>query len=218
MREDIRAKFNITAAGEWFKKYEGTPYGYHNFIFGWFDTPDKSLPPITDVDFLYVMFCLLNNFIPEAITSLVGEAMNFRLGTKNVSITEAAARAADKNMTVGDLFSQVEDDSWVYSDGISRVCSAFVASIYKAGGLFGDYNVNAAEFTPRDVYQLNFFDKNFKVPEECAKATPGLPYCQIMGKFVMDISDDGYSTIDPYEHMFEHCPSQPPFYNRTAGC
>jgi len=61
-------------------------------------------------------------------------------------------RAADKNMTVGDLFSVVEDDKWVYSDGISRVCSAFVASIYKAGGLFGDYDVNAAEFTPRDVY------------------------------------------------------------------
>lgn len=61
-------------------------------------------------------------------------------------------KAADKNMTIGDLFAQVEDDEWVYSDGISRVCSAFVASIYKAGGLFGEYDVNAAEFTPRDVY------------------------------------------------------------------
>jgi len=39
-----------------------------------------------------------------------------------------------------------------------------------------------------------------------------------MGKHVMDITDDGYSSIDPYEHMNEHCPSQPPYYNRTAGC
>lgn len=152
MREDIRAKFNVTAAAEWFKKYEGTPYGYHNFIYGWFDTADKSLPPITDIDFLYVIFCILHNFIPAGIDSIVGEAMNMRLGTKNLSLHEGAMKAADMNMTVGDLFAMVEKDEWVYSDGISRVCSAFVASIYKAGGLFGDYDVNAAEFTPRDVY------------------------------------------------------------------
>jgi len=59
MRDDIRAKFNVTAAAEWFKKYEGTPYGYHNFVFGWFDTATQSLPPITDVDFLYVVFGIL---------------------------------------------------------------------------------------------------------------------------------------------------------------
>lgn len=218
MREDIRAKFNVTAAAEWFKKYEGTPYGYHNFIYGWFDTPDQSLPPITDVEFLYVVFALLENFIPDGIKSIVGEAMNKRLKTQNMNLYEVAVIAADKNLTIGQLFSIVEDDEWVYSDGISRVCSSFVASIYKAGGLFGDYHINAAEFTPRDVYQMNFFDKNFTVPEKCKKATPGLPYCQIMGKYVLDITDDGYSTVEPYEHMFEHCPSQPPHYKRPADC
>jgi len=161
MREDVRAKFNVTAAAEWFKKYEGSPYGYHNFIYGWFDTPDKSLPPVTDVDWIYVAFCVLHDLIPAGIDSIVGEAMNQRLGTKGLKLSEVAMRAADKNMTVGELFSVVEDDNWIYSDGISRVCSAFVASIYKAGGLFGEFNVNAAEFTPRDVYQLNFFDKNY---------------------------------------------------------
>jgi len=40
MREDVRARFNVTAAAEWFKKMEGYPYGYHNFLFGWFDTAD----------------------------------------------------------------------------------------------------------------------------------------------------------------------------------
>jgi len=101
MREDIRAKFNVTAAAEWFKKYEGTPYGYHNFIYGWFDTPDKSLPPITDVDFLYVIFGIVHNFIPQGIDSIVGEAVNMRLGTKNLSLHEVAMKAADRNMSIG---------------------------------------------------------------------------------------------------------------------
>jgi hypothetical protein len=37
---ESRAKFNVTAAVEWFKSVEGMPYGYHNFLFGWIDTPD----------------------------------------------------------------------------------------------------------------------------------------------------------------------------------
>jgi len=39
IQEEYRAQFNATAAFEWFKNgIEGTPYGYHNFIFGWIDT------------------------------------------------------------------------------------------------------------------------------------------------------------------------------------
>ena len=34
-----------SAAYEWFKTVEGLPFGYHNFLFGWVDTPDKSYPP-----------------------------------------------------------------------------------------------------------------------------------------------------------------------------
>jgi hypothetical protein len=30
--------------------------------------------------------------------------------------------------------------------------------MYKAAGLFGDLEINATEFTPRDVYALDFFD------------------------------------------------------------
>jgi len=35
----------------------------------------------------------------------------------------------------------VEKDEWVYSDGYSMVCSAFVAAVYKNGGLFGDLDI-----------------------------------------------------------------------------
>lgn len=38
-------------------------------------------------------------------------------------------------MTTGDLMAMVEKDGWQYSDGVSYVCSSFVAACYKAGGL-----------------------------------------------------------------------------------
>jgi len=34
----------------------------------------------------------------------------------------------------------------------------------------------------------------------------------------MDITKDGYSTVDPYPLMYERCESQAPLYNRTKGC
>lgn len=55
----------------------------------------------------------------------------------------------------------VEIDGWEYNDGVSYVCSAYVAAMYKAAGLFGDLEINAVEFTPKDVYILNFFDLNY---------------------------------------------------------
>jgi hypothetical protein len=50
-----------------------------------------------------------------------------------------------------------EQDGWLYTgkeprDGLSYVCSAYVTALYKAGGLFGDLEINATEFTPKDVY------------------------------------------------------------------
>lgn len=121
-----------------------------------------------------------------------------------------------RNLTIGQVFAMPEQDSWVYSDGPSMVCSSFVAAVWKAGGLFDGLDVQATEFTPRDVYQTNFFDLKYKKPSICAH--DGLPYCQIMGKFRMDVTDDGYSTIDPYAHMYETCPSMAPLYERTPGC
>jgi len=52
----MRKKLNVEKAAEFFKKVEGMPYGYHNFIFGWLDDPANNLPPIVTLDFLYVLF------------------------------------------------------------------------------------------------------------------------------------------------------------------
>lgn len=80
-----------------------------------------------------------------------------------------------------DVASMVEEDSFEYTgyyhDGMARVCSSFVVEMYKQGGLFGNLTINSAEFTPRDLYQLNIFHKDFQRPEECVKADPDVPYC-----------------------------------------
>jgi hypothetical protein len=74
-------------------------------------------------------------------------------------------------MTVLDVMAMPEQDYWIYKgektgrDGYSMVCSAFTASVWKAAGLFGDSIVNATEWTPRDMYLADVFDKKFKRPK-----------------------------------------------------
>jgi hypothetical protein len=113
----------------------------------------------------------------------------------------------------------IEVEGWEYEgfqprDGRAYVCSAYVAALYQAAGLLK--NVHGTEFTPRDVYTLDIFDKSYQRPDVCVKADPNMPYCQILGRFRMD--HPGYSTIKPYDHMAEKCPSIGPDYFRPENC
>jgi len=61
-----------------------------------------------------------------------------------------AAAAAEKGMSIPDVMAMPEQDGWIYTgeeprDGLSYVCSAYVASMWKAAGLFGDDYINATE-------------------------------------------------------------------------
>lgn len=47
--------------------------------------------------------------------------------------------------------------------------------------------------TPKDVYTLTIYDRNYNVPKKCKVNDPTLPYCQIMGRWLMELP--GYSTI-----------------------
>jgi hypothetical protein len=61
-----------------------------------------------------------------------------------------------------------EQDGWenqLPRDGVSYVCSAYVTALYKTAGLFGvELEINATEFSPKYVYQLDFFDRLFDRP------------------------------------------------------
>jgi hypothetical protein len=87
--------------------------------------------------------------------------------------------------------------------------------IYR-GGLFGDMEINATEFTPRDVYQIKFFDQTTPLDESCRTNDPGLPYCQLFGDYLMEMP--GYNSVEPYPHMNDHCSGMPPDYLRPEGC
>jgi hypothetical protein len=60
---------------------------------------------------------------------------------------------------------------------LSYVCSSFVVAVLKAGGVFSDFEINATELTPRDLYALDIYDKNYKRPEICEKIDPDQPFC-----------------------------------------
>lgn len=217
LKPEISQKFDNDAAVKFFKTIEGVPYGYHNFLWGWLDTADHNYPPLLSPEFLGPVMAIIEKIIPSASTSVYTEALNMRLGTKNLSIPEVALEAYNRNLTIPDLYAMVEKDGWQYSDGVSYVCSSFVVAMYKAAGLFDGLDINAVEFTPKDLYQLDFFDPNPPVPEVCKKVDPANPFCQIMGKWRMEFP--GIGTISKYQNMNENCWSEGPEYARyPAGC
>ena len=46
LSDEQRAKFDVQKSREFFKKVEGMPYGYHNFIFGVIDKISVSIADI----------------------------------------------------------------------------------------------------------------------------------------------------------------------------
>jgi hypothetical protein len=164
---------------------------------------------------------MIEDFSPNTTDIFITQALNKRLGTEGLNIKQVAAEAARRNLSVEDLLAMVEEEGWIYHgmeprDGISLVCSAYVAAAYQAAGIFDSGRINGPEFTPRDVYTLDIFDKNFVKPAVCQAADADQPYCQILGKYKM--IHPGYSSIKPYANMAEKCPSLAPDYFRPDGC
>jgi hypothetical protein len=222
MTAEARAKFNVTAAWEFFNATEGNPYGYHNFLFGWIDTAEDNWPPLLPSYFVSIVFSIVGKIAPNTMDIFFLQAMNHRLGTVGLNMEEIAAASAERGMTVDQVMGMTELDGWIYSglqgtkNYTSYVCSAYVAAVYKAAGMFDDLDINAVEFTPKDVYNLKFFDLNFARPQSCIDKDPDQPFCQLIGKY--RITFPGYSTIVPYEHMDEVCPTLAPLYPRPDNC
>ena len=96
-------KFNETAAWEFFNEKEGTPYGYYNFLFGWIDTPFDNYPPLLPSYLLPIVMAVIEKIDYEAIDILYNQGINHRLGTSGLSISQLAAEAADRNLTLDQL-------------------------------------------------------------------------------------------------------------------
>jgi hypothetical protein len=75
-----RAKFNEKAAQDFFFETEGVPYGYHNFLFGWIDTPEDNWPPLLPAGFVPIVMSVLSRLAPAAADSFYLQAMNKRFG------------------------------------------------------------------------------------------------------------------------------------------
>ena len=96
--------------------------------------------------------------------------------------------AAKQDKSLLDVMAMPEQDGWIYTgveprDGQSFVCSAYVAALYKAAGVFEDLEINATEFTPMDLPSLNFWDETTPLPDACLEVDSELPYCQLLGKY-----------------------------------
>jgi hypothetical protein len=217
LREEYRQKFDVEKALKWYHSgIEGLNYGYHNFLFSWIDTPDKNFPSMIEPTIFLPLFSVVEKIARSATDLILGEALNFRLGTKGLSIHQAVVEASKNKQTFEDILAMNELDTWEYSDGKNFVCSCFVIAFWKAGGIFDGYEILPNEFSPKDVYQIDIFDKNIDRPQVCKDADPDLPYCQIMGRYNMELK--GYSSIEIYSHMNEKCPSQAPNFERPNGC
>jgi len=95
LNAETRAKWNETAAHEFFNKTVGLPYGYHNFLYGWIDTPNANFPPLLAEKIVPIVFEIVEKISPKSSDLIFSSGLNARLGTKDLKIAELAAKAAE---------------------------------------------------------------------------------------------------------------------------
>lgn len=216
LSDESRKKFDEAKAWAFFDSMEGHNYGYHNFLFGYWDTKSENNTPLMDLTFISQLAGLLEKVAPSLTIKMVYEALGKRLNTTILSKDSLWDMIYATKKSLEEIMAIPEDESWSYSDGHNYVCSSFLVAVYKAGGLFGDLPLNAPEFTPKDLSELRIWDvSGAKVPPECQGFAPR-GYCQLMGKVDMDLGQINF--VEPYAHMAERCPTMAPEYKRREGC
>uniref|UniRef100_M8B742 Uncharacterized protein n=1 Tax=Aegilops tauschii TaxID=37682 RepID=M8B742_AEGTA len=162
---------------------------------------------------------------PHYASNMWNEALNKRLGTERtekltqLDLHGIISETERRGMSFNQLLTIPEQDEWEYSDGKSTTCVAFILAMYKAAGVFAPFteSIQVTEFTIRDAYMLRIFEDNrTRLPGWCNGDADGLPFCQILGEYKMELPE--YNTIQPYANMNENCPSSPPTYDRPLRC
>jgi len=235
---EVRATFNQTAAWNYIQTQLNYSYGYMNFLWGWIDTMNENfpcVPPYPDNS-----LCLVWQHI-EILTGLVEKVsppiaetfyrQAFRLRLNNTQLPDIASiyrYGVSQGIDSPTLYTMVELDSYRYNTtqsgnpavGQSMVCDVFVCNVWKAAGIFNNINndFNCAELTNWDDYCLTIFDPNYQTtrPPQCQAHDPTIPECQLMGNY--QLAFNNYMTRDPYPHMSDHCPGQPPNYTKPSNC
>eukprot|EP01061_Rhynchopus_euleeides_P016104 TRINITY_DN272_c0_g1_i1.p1 TRINITY_DN272_c0_g1~~TRINITY_DN272_c0_g1_i1.p1 ORF type:complete len:649 (+),score=296.80 TRINITY_DN272_c0_g1_i1:83-1948(+) len=222
-----RARLDQAKMWEFFNENAGLDYGFHTLLWGWVDTVDRNypcLPPDYKAcltwDTVEVLFAIGHRIAPEVTDMLAVQAWNLRVGTSGLTPDEIFMHAETVlNISSNVIPTIVEQDSWVYNTtrygkpavGRSMVCCAFVCSMWKAGGLFGDAQVNCGELTNLDDYSLGIFDKaqtGANRPEVCKKADPENELCQLVGPYTLNLNHFNEGKI--YSGMDSNCSSWAP--------
>jgi hypothetical protein len=94
LKKEIAAKYDVEAARAFFYEREGLPYGYHNFLFGYLDTPRSNLPPLMPNEWMPVVLAQYEKVNFNQVYRIYGAALNMRMGTDGLSIPEIAGLAA----------------------------------------------------------------------------------------------------------------------------
>jgi len=67
LSDEYRNKFDEKAANKFFFETEGLPYGYHNFLFSWIDTPEMNWPPLVPTHLVPIGFGILEKIDPSTV-------------------------------------------------------------------------------------------------------------------------------------------------------
>jgi len=214
------------------------PYGYHTMLMSFLDTyaPFANLPAPIGGQELAVILNALDSVLGNAtsgvtVDSMFTQPLNKRLNTTCTSlrciinvlnVNKAAGRSPSSFV---EAVAIPEQDGAKYGANLSMVCSEFAAHGWKTG-LGGASpvwaQIEAAEQTPRDNYQMALFDTTGArfTAAQCpggVTTSPSGPgaYCQIMGVWRMYLN--GYNSIPLYAGMNNRCPAQWPTYTRCPA-
>ncbi len=96
LSDEMSANFNETASRQFFYDTNGLPYGYHNFQYGWMDTPEMNNPPLIAAKFVPVLWNLVSMVDSDVSDLMFTKGLNFHLGTEGLTIPQLAGRASEK--------------------------------------------------------------------------------------------------------------------------
>jgi hypothetical protein len=179
-----------------------------------------------------VLFPIASN-MEAAVSQIYLEAWNHRVGVQAtgpdcegcLSPADVLQKCDTLKIPSNEMFMIPEKDEWSYSQtynngtktqGTAMVCDVFVCRMWKAGGIFGDMDLDCGEFTNLDAYDLDILDPApAKKPTQCAINDPENPHCQLLGKHKMQLNNVGKKT--PFPHMAEKCVGRAPDYG-FGGC